>query len=66
MLHFYPKITFKGINPAFGDIMDISEGEWDKPFDVNVKAAFLLTQLAVPIIKESGFVISTNRFQHFL
>jgi dehydrogenase/reductase SDR family protein 4 len=45
---------FLGINPAFGDIMDITEAEWDKLFDVNVKAAFLLTQLAVPIIKKSG------------
>lgn len=34
--------------------MDITENEWDKLFDVNVKAAFLLTQLAVPIIKKNG------------
>ncbi|KAI6191153.1 Dehydrogenase/reductase SDR family member 4 [Aphelenchoides bicaudatus] len=43
-----------GINPAFGDIIDITESEWDKLFDVNVKATFLLTQQAVPIIQKSG------------
>lgn len=34
--------------------MDVTEGEWDKLFETNVKAAFLLTQLAAPIIKRSG------------
>lgn len=38
--------------------MDITEVEYDKLFDVNVKAAFMLTKLAVPIIKQSGLVLN--------
>jgi len=35
-------------NPFFGHILDCSEAQWDKIFDTNVKAPFLLTQLAAP------------------
>lgn len=55
-----------GINPAFGDILDVSEQIWDKLFEVsifsffshffqvNVKAGFLLTKLFVPHIEKAG------------
>ncbi|CAD5227588.1 unnamed protein product [Bursaphelenchus okinawaensis] len=43
-----------GINPTFGDIADIGEKEWDKLFEINVKAAHLLTQAAAPIIAKNG------------
>jgi len=41
-------------NPHFGSILDCSEDAWDKIFDTNVKAAFLLTQLVVPHMIERG------------
>ena len=37
-------------NPFFGHILDCSESHWDKIFDTNVKAPFLLTQLVAPEI----------------
>ncbi|KAH7730821.1 Protein F54F3.4 [Aphelenchoides avenae] len=43
-----------GINPAWGDIMDISESIWDKLFEVNVKAGFLLSKLVAPHIEKAG------------
>ncbi|KAE9556037.1 hypothetical protein FO519_000783 [Halicephalobus sp. NKZ332] len=43
-----------GISPSFGDIMDIKEDLWDKLFETNVKAGFLLSQLAVPHIEKQG------------
>uniref|UniRef100_A0A914VDP1 Dehydrogenase/reductase SDR family member 4 n=1 Tax=Plectus sambesii TaxID=2011161 RepID=A0A914VDP1_9BILA len=43
-----------GINPHFGHILDISEEVWDKLFDVNVKAAFMLCKLVVPHMEKVG------------
>lgn len=36
------------VNPYFGSFMDMQESQWDKIFDVNVKAPFLLTQKVIP------------------
>ena len=41
-------------NPHFGNMIECPESAWDKIFETNVKAAFLLTQLAVPEIKKRG------------
>jgi len=35
-----------GTNPAYGPLEDISESAWDKIFEVNLKACFVLSQLA--------------------
>ncbi|KAI6219824.1 Dehydrogenase/reductase SDR family member 4 [Aphelenchoides fujianensis] len=37
-----------GVNPAMGDILEVSGGMLDKLVDTNVSSAFFLTQLAVP------------------
>lgn len=47
-----------GISPTFEDIMDISEAAWDKLFETNVKAGFLLSKLAVPHIEKQGYFLS--------
>uniref|UniRef100_A0A0K0FE92 Dehydrogenase/reductase SDR family member 4 (projected from Caenorhabditis elegans ortholog dhrs-4) n=1 Tax=Strongyloides venezuelensis TaxID=75913 RepID=A0A0K0FE92_STRVS len=47
-------INNHGINPVFGDMLSVSEEVWDKLFETNVKAGFLLTKLVVPHILESG------------
>ena len=36
------------VNPYFGSLLDMDEGQWDKIFDINVKAPFMLTQSVVP------------------
>lgn len=36
------------VNPYFGSFTDMQESQWDKIFDINVKAPFMLTQKVVP------------------
>jgi dehydrogenase/reductase SDR family protein 4 len=36
------------VNPYFGTLMEMGEKEWDKIFEVNVRAPFLLTKKVVP------------------
>lgn len=36
------------VNPYFGNFIDTQESQWDKIFDINVKAPFMLTQKVVP------------------
>uniref|UniRef100_A0AC35TUM6 Dehydrogenase/reductase SDR family member 4 n=1 Tax=Rhabditophanes sp. KR3021 TaxID=114890 RepID=A0AC35TUM6_9BILA len=47
-------INNHGINPVFGDMMDVSESVWDKLFETNVKAGFLLTKLVMPHMLKVG------------
>lgn len=42
------------VNPFFGNVMDSTEEVWDKILSVNVKAAFLMTQLVVPHMEKRG------------
>jgi len=43
-----------GMNPHFGSMLDVSESQWDKIFDINVKAGFLLSKLVVPHMEKQG------------
>ncbi|KAI6223599.1 Dehydrogenase/reductase SDR family member 4 [Aphelenchoides fujianensis] len=43
-----------GISPVVGPLTEIDEQTWTKLFDVNVKAAFFLTQAALKYMKLSG------------
>lgn len=36
------------VNPYFGTFMDMTESQWDKIFEINVKAPFMLTQKVIP------------------
>lgn len=50
--------------------MDCSEEVWDKIFDINVKASFLLAKEAAPLIRERGggsivFISSLAGFNPF-
>ena len=47
-------ISNAGTNPSFGPILDCTEDQWDKIFDNNVKAAFLLTKMVVPHMLKKG------------
>jgi len=48
-------VSNAGTNPTFGPILNCTEDQWDKIFDNNVKATFLLTQAIVPhMLKRQG------------
>lgn len=36
------------VNPYFGSFMDMDQSQWDKIFEINVRAPFFLTQKVVP------------------
>lgn len=40
--------------PGTGDIVDVTEAEWDLAFDVNVKGMFLMCKEAIPKMIEAG------------
>ncbi|MEW7291763.1 SDR family NAD(P)-dependent oxidoreductase [Aquimarina sp. 2304DJ70-9] len=42
------------INPIYGPIEDAEEGVFDKIMDINVKAPWMLSNLALPSMKERG------------
>lgn len=42
------------VNPHYGDMMTVSDSQWDKMLDLNVKSAFELTKEAVPHLEASG------------
>lgn len=48
------QVNNAGINPFFGDLAEVSDAIWNKTFDVNCKATFLLTQLVAPHMMKSG------------
>jgi len=57
-------------NPHMGSVLDCSEEAWDKIFEINVKAAFLLTKELVPhLSKRKGsnivYISSIAGFQPF-
>lgn len=63
-------VSNAAVNPAVGQVLDADEDAWDKIFDINVKAAFLLAKEARPLIKARGggsivFVSSLAGFQPF-
>ncbi|XP_050398512.1 dehydrogenase/reductase SDR family member 4 [Patella vulgata] len=47
-------VSNAAVNPYFGPMMNIKEDSWDKIFDINVKATFLLCQETVPHIIKRG------------
>jgi len=63
-------ISNAAINPVMGPALDCPEAAWDKIFEVNVKAPFLLSQEILPhLLKRQGgsivFISSIAGFQPF-
>ena len=63
-------VSNAAVNPVFGPVLNCSEESWDKIFDINVKAAFLLAQTVVPHMEKRGggsilLVSSIAGFQPF-
>ncbi|KAF5280222.1 hypothetical protein FQA39_LY05356 [Lamprigera yunnana] len=52
-------ISNAAANPSVGGVLECDEGAWDKIFDTNVKAAYLLAKEALPLLRkrDSGRII---------
>ncbi|XP_022094563.1 dehydrogenase/reductase SDR family member 4-like [Acanthaster planci] len=56
-------VSNAAVNPAFGPMLNTTEEQWDKIFDVNVKSTFLLIKECVPHMvdrKGSSIVIVSS------
>lgn len=63
-------VSNAAVNPEVGSVLDCSESSWDKIFDTNVKASFMLAKEALPLLRNSGsgriiFISSIAGFQPF-
>ena len=47
-------VSNAAVNPFFGAMLDCSEDQWDKIFEINVKVAFLLFKDCVPLMQQRG------------
>lgn len=43
-----------GVNPHKGSLLDVTEQQWDKTFDVNLKSVFLLIKEVLPYMEQRG------------
>jgi NAD(P)-dependent dehydrogenase (short-subunit alcohol dehydrogenase family) len=39
---------------SVGDVEQLSEADWDRQFDVNVKSVFLMSRCAIPLMRAAG------------
>jgi len=46
-------VSNAAVNPEIGGVLDASESAWDKIFDVNLKASYLLAKEALPQLRKS-------------
>lgn len=63
-------VSNAAVNPAVGSVLDATEEVWDKIFDVNVKASYLLAKEVKPYIVNRGggsivFISSIGGYQPF-
>ncbi|EFA00285.2 Peroxisomal multifunctional enzyme type 2-like Protein [Tribolium castaneum] len=61
-------VSNAAVNPSATAVLDCDEKAWDKIFDVNVKAAFMLAKEALPLLRKSScgriiFISSIGGFQ---
>lgn len=47
-------VSCVGVNTNIGPVLDCPEDAWDKLFDVNVKAGFMLSKEVVPHLRDRG------------
>jgi dehydrogenase/reductase SDR family protein 4 len=50
-------VSNAAVNPTAGLLMDISEDSIDKILNINIKAALLLVQAAVPHMTQGGTIV---------
>ncbi|KAK6617069.1 hypothetical protein RUM43_014671 [Polyplax serrata] len=47
-------VSNAAVNPQIGPVLECTEEVWDKSFEINVKAGYLLAKQAVPHLKKRG------------
>ncbi|GMT25029.1 hypothetical protein PFISCL1PPCAC_16326, partial [Pristionchus fissidentatus] len=47
-------VSNAAVNPHYGDILSVTDAQWDKMLQLNVRSALQLTQEAVPHLEETG------------
>lgn len=57
-------VSNAAVNPVVGSVLDCPEEAWDKIFDVNVKASFLLAKEVTPLLRKqsSGSIIFMSSY----
>lgn len=57
-------VSNAAVNPTVGSVLDCPEDSWDKIFEVNVKAAYLLAKEVTPILRRqsSGSIIFMSSY----
>lgn len=57
-------VSNAAVNPTVGSVLDCPEEAWDKIFEVNVKAAYLLAKEFAPVIseRESGSIVFVSSY----
>lgn len=57
-------VSNAAVNPTVGSVLDCPEDAWDKIFDVNVKASFLLAKEVTPLLRNqsSGSIIFMSSY----
>mmetsp|Transcript_36074 Transcript_36074/g.94868 ORF Transcript_36074/g.94868 Transcript_36074/m.94868 type:complete len:247 (+) Transcript_36074:152-892(+) len=63
-------VSNAAVNPGYGPLLETTKDQFDKVFDINVRAAFLLTKEVIPIMKKNGggsivFVSSIGGYSAF-
>lgn len=53
-------------NPFFGNILDSTEAQWDKIYQVNLKGVFLLCKEAIPFMPKGGSIVVNSSIGGFL
>lgn len=58
-------VSNAAVSTSMGAMLDFSEKEWDKIFDVNVRAAFLLAKEAVPHMRPGSSIVFVSSIAGF-
>ncbi|EKX55445.1 hypothetical protein GUITHDRAFT_149798 [Guillardia theta CCMP2712] len=55
-------VSNAAVNPAYGPLQEMSESQWEKIFDINVKSAFLLSKEVIPVMQQqkSGSIVMVS------
>lgn len=65
--HIHILVNNAGIQ-TYGTALDTTEAQWDQTFDVNIKAAFLCTRQAIPLMQEvtGGVIVNVGSVQGYV
>ncbi|GLG97225.1 Alcohol dehydrogenase [Gryllus bimaculatus] len=63
-------VSNAAVNPTVGHVLECEESSWDKIFEINVKAAYMLSKEVLPFLRQRGggsitYISSIAGFQPF-